>query len=264
MKTSTCILAVCTGMLLGPLTTHAQESWYEADTENTDYSGLGPNGGTIIVPMVLYPGDPEVPGIGTSFNLTVTVSAITPYYAPAGTYTWNNTPPVGVTYPGPLYPDNVYTDLPAQNVTSLPAVVNGVDYADDFFGWWDEVMNEGLLVYLGEFTITVGNYPPPPPGYEMRMASTIIGWQPGGVLSGGDGILGKGYLTFFETIYSDYDVTLNVRFTAFAESDFSEPIGQFWSMLPFVTYQVVPEAGTPMLLLLGMAALLGKRRIKRN
>lgn len=258
------LLALCTGILFGPLSAHAQNSMYWNYTPDTDYSGLGPNGGTIVVPMLLQAGDP-VPGIGTQINLTLTISEIRSYYAPQGTYTWNNTPPGGAVYPGPIYPNNVYTDLPDQNVTSLPTTINGISIADDYYGWWYEALNEGLIVYLGEFDITVSAYPPPPEGYQMNLALTVIGWDGGGNLhiNEADEAV-KGYLSFFDTIYSDFDVTLTARFSAFTLEDFSEPTSQFWFLLPTVTYELIPEPSAPILLLGGAAAarLLHRRKTK--
>jgi len=163
----------------GRVSVHAQSSLYLVDPQQVDYSGLGPNGGTITLPLVLSAGDP-VPGIGSQFSITVTLSSITALHVPEGIYQWNNTHPMSAAA-GPLYPDNVYTLLPSENLRSLPTSINGISLENDPDGWWQQALEVSeLIVDLGTFSMTVGNYPNAP-DYAVDPANTLFAWEPWGM-----------------------------------------------------------------------------------
>ncbi len=234
---------------------YAQSSLYLIDPQQVDYSGLGPNGGTIILPLVLSAGDP-VPGIGPQFSISVTLSPITALHNPEEVYQWNNTHPMSGAA-GPLYPDNVYTLLPSENLRSLPTTLNGISLEDDPDGWWQEALEVSeMIVYLGTFSMTVGAFPNVP-GYAVDPENTLYAWEPlGNVIVDGDEAT-RGYRPF-GPLNIDFGQTHEFRFTAFAESDFSQPPGQFFWIQAYVTYAAIPEPETATLLLAAGAIAIRK------
>lgn len=199
---------------------YGQWSVYWEDPVAVDYSGLAPNGGTIIVPMVLVSGDP-IPGIGTEFNVTYTISPFNSEYG--ANHEWMNSPAPENGQDGPilggLYPTNLYSDLPESNTNPIPLTINGIDYTGNEYQWWQAALSEGYLQYLGSFTVTPGDLPPTPEGYQLVISETGVGygsWQ-GASLS--DTFVISGFYAEPVTYVTDFGVTTVWNYAAFSATD---------------------------------------------
>jgi len=230
---------------------------------------LGANGGTIVVPMVLTSGDP-LPGIGSSFNVNLTISPFTAYFADPNPYEWRNIPafngPLGDPVLGVLYPEQIYEELPASNTNILPEVINGVSWVANLAGWYQQALSEGYIQYLGEFTITVGSLPSTPDGYVLNNGQT--------------GIL---YVNWYHLNYYEQTLEPNAGFYANV-GEFATNFGQAhtflftgfnggnpdalippdylpaWMAYLQASWDVIPEPSASLLLILGGAALARRRR----
>ena len=243
----------------------AQQSVYWNDPSQTDYSGLGPNGGTLVVPMVLLDG-PPMPDIGTSFAITFTVSPISSFFVAPGTHEWLNTPIPENGYAGPtlggLYPTNLYTGLPAENTAPLPRTFNGIEYAPGSEeAWWNEMINAGIIGYLGAFTITPGPLPDTPDGYQLVLADSGMDYGSWQNAAGNDDFLQAGFYSSPAHPTGGFNEAINWSFTAFAVDAPLNPTFQnpMWMALVRATWEPIPEPASS-LLFLAAAGILWRRR----
>ncbi len=253
-------------VILGAGAALAQSSTYLSLPENADYSGMTPEGGDVVVPYGLFFGTPP-PSLGTQFDITITVSAITSY-VPGVTYAWTTTgadPSLGVA--GLNYPANLLDTLPASNQTTLPLTVGGVtlDPGLNTRLWMEANFAEGNLEFLGEFTLTISALPSTP-GYHAPTQLNI--WSESHSLLVDGGVVLAGFWATMgpplnesdaegATRLTDFNTSLTYRFTGFSNGA-SLPITSLtpmWSNSGFVQFDAVPEPSVYMLL--GFAGLVG-------
>lgn len=140
------------------------ESEYELNAFRTrDSSGaFSPNGGTLRLIFELISG-PPVPGIGETFEVPLTYSALMPRNTTAN-HSWHY---VGPSYwQGPAAPDEwsfaltvsneIFNDLPPQNTALLLTEA----YSDHFFR---QQLSTGTLLPTGTYTLQIGALPTLPP-----------------------------------------------------------------------------------------------------
>ncbi|MCR6655100.1 MAG: hypothetical protein NVV63_04630 [Opitutus sp.] len=249
-------------------------STYQADSALADYSGITESGGTIVVPFVLKTGD-ALPGLGTSFDVTYTFSAITAYHFSETGITWKSGPAEGAppSYISLPNPDGMFTSLPAQNVTSLPYELGGSTATTSEGDYWFEAaLDEGLLVPIGHYTVST-SAAPVVPGYDIisQYASHGYGW---GILGVDDGAVHGGWFAYPDDPDDDYralGVTVGFNLVAFSSSgelppDYN-PLTAMWASSGYVTFEVaaIPEPSTyAVVLALAAGTLVVVKRLRRR
>ncbi len=178
MKPLAISFAAALALLLPLAGAHGQTSAYNINFANVDYSGMNANGGTILLPFELTSG-PALPGVGSSFNITLTVSPITSYVL-GNTYTWPDAdqPPFpGYTYAGGGYPDEIYTNPPPSNQNALDMTIGPITLTDGVNTriWWEAQIAANNAAFLGAFTLSLSGGPTLPDDYVMTVNELFFG-----------------------------------------------------------------------------------------
>ena len=285
MKNSRCLApALFSMMLAAPSILHGQQSVYEMDWTSASFAGMGLNGGTVVVAYKLTSGSAVV-GLGSSYNVTFTVSDLTSVGTAAGNdYVWYQ-PGSNQSAPGVIGTEydiaSLLTNLPANNQLtgsglSDNAASPSINESPD--GFFRANIASGNLDQLGTFTVT-SSAAPVISGYSLvedtvqyysvfNYVSTSAhpGFIQQGVWAAPQGsVVGLPGNPSTGPLFTDHGDTATFDFTAFDNLDDPSPIFQngrgFWNASGRVTFETVPEPSGAMLLgSAGFLILLRRRR----
>jgi hypothetical protein len=267
LKATRIVGSACAMLLAANLTAFAEtvNTRYIDDSENADYSGLGPDGGDIIIPMILYKG-PALPEITTPFNVTFTLSPVTLYYADENTPSpsWSQTP-TGEPFPSAAFPTGLFNAIPPKNSVIPPLDIDGINIFDDSGAWFAKAIDQDIVEWSGEFTITTyaNEVPEAPEGFELTLNS--IGWGVTHLMAGDQSTSAFGYAIFtvFDTQYTEFGAITRFRFAAISDGDNApEDLGHhaIWTAAADLEYSPVPEPSTIGLVLAAGGALALRQR----
>jgi len=261
------ILAIaCVGYLARPPSASGQGSTYMSVTEEADYSGMTPAGGTIILPYTLLFGEAP-PGLGETFNITLTVSPITSYVT-GNSYGWPDLPAAPELFVAGLgYPTNIFENLPAGNSNALPLTAGSttlVPGSNDRL-WMEANFEEGNFEFLGEFTITLGDISGLPPDYRTTLELNIFSERhlflvDGDVVRAGIWATPLPPLEESTTDFANrivpFGTSVTYRFTAFSDGNVVPITSEtpMWNAQGVAQFDAIPEPGS---LFLWGAAVVG-------
>lgn len=264
--------------LCGIASSRAQ-SVYVMDPLGADFTGMGANGGTIVVPYNLASGT-AVAGLGNAFNVTFTVSDLTPFTG-GNDYTWLN-PTQNANGDG-IYTNTIGTEYDIDSLlNNLPS-----NNRDDFNNpgtsldqWMRDRLADSDLTALGSFTVTT-SAAPTVSGYNITndVVTLSSNWdmESSGIGNGNlhQGVwaapIGAPVNPTTSVVSGDLNTTHGgstlFQFTAFDDLTLGNTITQhdfpFWKASGTLTYEAVPEVSTSMLVVGGSLLILGQGRRRR-
>lgn len=226
------------------------------------------SGGTIIVPYTKTSG-PSIPGLSDSYNITYTVSDLTPRAGNNNDYVWYQ-PTVNASisslgYVGTEYDiTSLLTNLPANNLESVIGDDISPTADGSFDGWFRKKQENGTLDTLGSFTVSTSVAPIAPLGYELlsdnvSYFSFFNAVKPEGSQSYQQGVWAAPQGSAIQTggyansnlLIMKHGQTAIFDFTSFDDPGTDSAITQngraFWNAIGSMTYQPVPEPASALL-----------------